>query len=419
MERDMGRMPSLRPHPVSLRKVKRLQRVLFVTREYPGTAEGGISRRLSRVIPGLMNLGVHVGVVTFSDSSIAGERIYPLKATSKILYTHAGEPGASDFASIINDIWRLNRYTNEISNSGGYDIIQIEEPIFGPFIDGSLPKVVTVHNTQACVAMAYLRSQTSFRQMRRSIFSGTVGYGFDYMCLRACDCVIAVSPSVKDEIERYYHIPSAKVELIPSGLDVPPPPISSKNDSDNLLTFINVGRLVDVKRVDILLKALRRLKATGRTGFRCFIVGTGPSESNLHSLVVRLSLEKEVSFTGYISDEALDALFSSADVVVSPSDYETWGLTVFEGAGHGCAPVVSRIPAFASNFTDGVNSLQFEPGSESDLAEKLGALYDDEGLLERIQVGARSLALGMDWDTSVEKLVKLYSSLGDEHGRRE
>jgi len=395
-----------------------LHKILIVTREYPTIAEGGIARRLSKTVPRLLDLGLEVGVVTFSSSSIAGETVYPIATTSKILYTHMGEPSSGDFASIINDIWRLDRYADEISRKKGYELVQIEEPIFGPFIESPLPRIVTVHNTQSCVAMAYLKTLAGPRQLKRLLFSGIVGYGFDYACLHGCDRVIAVSPSVKDEIVRYYHMSSSAIEIVPNGLD--PPPMNAKSSEmtkgqSDMLTIACVGRLVDVKRVDVLLKALAHLKAVSSAKFRCYVIGTGPSASALKSLSNKLALEDEVTFTGFITDEALGDILASADIVVSPSDYETFGFSVYEGALYNCAPVVSRIPAFTSILVDGSNSLMFEPGDEAQLAAKLEQLGSDRALLGRIQRNARLLAEGMGWDGSVRKLVRVYSRLLDGH----
>jgi glycosyltransferase involved in cell wall biosynthesis len=388
-------------------------RVLIVSREYPPIGEGGISRRLSKVVPRLLDMGYEIGVVTFSDSGIAGEAVYPVSKTSKILYTQAGEPTFSDLASIINDIRRLDLRASEVSRADSYDIIHTEEPIFGPFIRSSLPKVVTVHNTQAGEARAYLAAGIGPRQLRRSLFSGLIGYGFDSLCLHACDRVVAVSPIVKGQVASYYHISPGIIDVVPNGVDLPS--MEGKDGKEvaasHSLVLAFVGRLVDHKRVDVLLRALAILKAGGAKDFRCFVVGVGPSENALKSLCRALSLDKEVEFTGRVSDERLGEIYSMADAFVSPSIHEGWGLTVFEAASYGCAPVVSRIPVFSLNLVDGSSCLMFEPNSESALSDRLLSLYSDPALLGRIQKGARAASERMDWSSNIAKLAGIYSDL--------
>ncbi len=394
-------------------------KALIVSREYPSAAEGGISQRLLKIVPRLLDAGVEVGAVTFAESSIDGEVMYPVVAHSKILYTHAGEPNLLDFAAIINDIWRLDRYAAAIAAERGYDVIHIEEPVFGPFVRSPLPTLVTVHNTQAGESLAYSRAGSGLRQLRRVLFSGTFGYGFDGLCFRECDRVVAVSPSVKRQLMQYYRMSPEKIEVVPNGVEMPEGLLDKASARDRIepggqpgtLLIVCVGRLVDHKRVDVLLSALAKTKMKGIRDFRCYIVGTGPSENDLRLLSQRLSLQKEVEFTGFVSDERLRSLLSAAEVVVSPSSYEGWGMAVLEAASYGCAPVVSAIPAFKANLTDGVDSLLFSPGDAAELAERLELLYGDRGLLKRIQAGARQLAGSMNWGTSVAKLVALYGTM--------
>jgi glycosyltransferase involved in cell wall biosynthesis len=391
---------------------KAMPRVLIVTREYPPIGEGGISRRLSQVVPRLLDLGFEIGVVTFSDFSLAGEAVYPVSQTSKILYTQVGEPTFADLASVINDIRRLDVHASEISRLGNYDIIHIEEPIFGPFIRSKLPKVVTVHNTQVGELIAYLAAGKGRRQLRRSLFSGLIGYGFDSLCLRSCDRVIAVSPIVRRQLVSYYHLSPSIIEVVPNGVELPSSVAPSRKKAGSpTLALAFVGRLVDHKRVDVLLKALAILKAEGAKDFRCFVVGIGPSEHALKSLCRALSLDEEVEFTGRVSDERLAEIYSMADAFVSPSIHEGWGLTVFEAASYGCAPVVSRIPVFSLNLVNGSSCLMFDPNSPSGLSRELMSLYRDPVLLGRIQKGARAVSERMDWNSNISKLAGIYSNL--------
>jgi glycosyltransferase involved in cell wall biosynthesis len=391
----------------------RTPRVLIVSREYPPFGEGGISRRLSKVVPRLLDMGYEIGVVTFSSSSIAGEAVYPVSRTSKILYTQTGEPTFSDLASIINDIRRLDVSASEVSRAAGYDIIHVEEPIFGPFIRSTVPKVVTVHNTQAGEVKAYLEALSGPRQLRRSLFSGLIGYGFDFLCLRSCDRIVAVSPVVKGQLVSYYHLSPGIIDVVPNGVDLPPFERKNGRNATGSPTMVLafVGRLVDHKRVDVLLRALAALKAEGAKDFRCYVVGVGPSESDLKSLCRFLSLDSEVEFTGRVSDERLGEIYSMTDAIVSPSIHEGWGLTVFEAASYGCAPVVARIPVFSLNLVDGSSCLMFDPNSPSALSSKLMSLYSDPTLLKSIQRGARAVSERMDWSSNIVKLAGVYSSL--------
>jgi glycogen(starch) synthase len=387
-------------------------RVLVVTREYPPNSEGGISRRLEKIIPRLLNRGIDVGVVSFGGKSIAGERVYSLEPKSSILYSRSREPGVSGLASVINDINRLDQYASEISKIQSYQIVHIEEPIFGPFVRTKLPKVVTVHNTQLGEARALFSIMNEIRQAKRLLFSSFLGAPLDLLCLSKAYKIVAISPHVKSQIVSQYRIPPSRIEIIPNGIDPP-----TKRDAaikirkTEGLTLTYVGRLVDHKRVDVFLTALAILKLRGVDKFKAFIVGTGPSGPALKSIAKRLSLEDKVSFTGYINDSDLGNILLESDVFVFPSVYEGWGLSIYEAASYGCAPVVSNIPVFSDYLTDQRNVLLFEPGNPAALAEKLLALEKDRSLLSSIQTEAQRLVERFSWDASADKLVELYSKL--------
>lgn len=81
--------------------------------------------------------------------------------------------------------------------------------------------------------------------------------------------------------------------------------------------FVFLGRLVRVKRVDLLLRAFAKLSSEDA---RLVILGEGPEESSLKELSKDLGVDARVSFLGF-RESALDYL-SAAECFVLCSDYE-------------------------------------------------------------------------------------------------
>ena len=97
-----------------------------------------------------------------------------------------------------------------------------------------------------------------------------------------------------------------------------------------------VGQLIRGKGVDLLLRALRRL----RCDFHADIVGVGPAEGWLKALSLRLGLEDKVSFWGWVQHEDLGRWYSAARVVAVPSRWpEPFGMVGLEAMRYG-RPVV-------------------------------------------------------------------------------
>ena len=105
--------------------------------------------------------------------------------------------------------------------------------------------------------------------------------------------------------------------------------------------IVFVGRLIDDKKVDVLLQALHRLVGEFPR-VRCTIVGDGPERLQLERLAASLSLGAHVCFTGHVADGQTVALMKAARIFALPSIREGFGITVIEAQASGCVPVVAR-----------------------------------------------------------------------------
>lgn len=125
-------------------------------------------------------------------------------------------------------------------------------------------------------------------------------------------------------------------------------------DARPLLVF--VGRLVPMKRIDLLLAAIAGLPADACS---LWVVGDGPLRAGLERAAAGLP----VRFLGFRNQSALPALLAAADLLVLPSERDTWGLVVNEmlAAGGralvsesaGCAPDLSAFGPAVRAFAPG------------------------------------------------------------------
>ncbi len=101
------------------------------------------------------------------------------------------------------------------------------------------------------------------------------------------------------------------------------------------LRVVTIGRLLEQKRIDVLLRGLR---ATDNPRLRLQIIGEGPDETRLRKLTHELGLDDRVQFHGGIYDDETKArLLRSCDLGVMPG---RGGLAIQELMWHGL-PVVS------------------------------------------------------------------------------
>jgi len=136
--------------------------------------------------------------------------------------------------------------------------------------------------------------------------------------------------------------------------------------------LIYSGRLVALKRVDLLIVAFSRI-APARPDWDLIVAGDGGEQVALKSLVTA-DISRRVIWTGFINaPEKLAALYNIADILVLPSDYEPWGVVVTEGAVRMPVVASSVCGAAADVIIDGANGRIFETG---DLESLAGCLLD-------------------------------------------
>jgi glycosyltransferase involved in cell wall biosynthesis len=128
------------------------------------------------------------------------------------------------------------------------------------------------------------------------------------------------------------------------------------------------GRLVPVKRVDLLIDAFARI-ANERPDWDLLVVGDGVLREELTRRVPE-ALRSRVIWTGFLEGRELAVAYHAADVLVLPSEHEPWALVVQEAMSAGLVVVASNIVGAAHELiVDGVSGKIF-PAGDSDALQR-------------------------------------------------
>lgn len=183
--------------------------------------------------------------------------------------------------------------------------------------------------------------------------------------------------------------------------------------------LIFVGRLVEKKGVEYLIKAMSRLVET-YPDLMLTIVGDGPDRSRLLNLAHTLRLTKNIDFAGSVPNVELPRRLRTAKIAVMPSivaksgDQEGLGLVTVEAMGCGCAVVASNLPAVRDTVQDGETGLMANPADAADLAEKINVLLTNDELCRTLAASGRAYALRhFDWKIVGEDYSKLMSDMSN------
>jgi len=175
-----------------------------------------------------------------------------------------------------------------------------------------------------------------------------------------------------------------------------------------LVTY--VGRVAHEKNIEFLVKVFVEVrKAVPEAMF--VIAGEGPARESLRQLVVRLGLEKDVHFAGYLDrNTGLLDCYAAANVFVFASRTETQGLVLLEAMAQG-APVVSTAElGTRSILKPGCGALVVDEQLEPFAAAVVRVLQDGD---LRNDLSERGRTYARTWSSAImaRKLADLYESL--------
>jgi glycosyltransferase involved in cell wall biosynthesis len=183
------------------------------------------------------------------------------------------------------------------------------------------------------------------------------------------------------EYYEYYGVPKSRIGTSPHCVDVTyfrekAKFLQAKRDeirsqwgagkSEFICLF--VGRLCPLKRVDDLIRAIATPCHPGKVSL--WIVGDGQHRRTLEELVGKLKVR--ALFLGFKNQSELASFYTAADLLVLPSDRETWGLVVNEALACGRPCVVSdHVGCHVDLIFEGITGSVFPCGNLSELGRSV------------------------------------------------
>ncbi|MCK9631745.1 MAG: glycosyltransferase family 4 protein [Methanoregula sp.] len=237
-------------------------------------------------------------------------------------------------------------------------------------------------------------------------FKGVFGKATERYIASFGSPVIAVSSTTASRFRKEFGRQPDRI--IPNGIDlahlesVPPSPANTD--------IIFTGRLIKEKNAGLLIDALT-IMISDEPDLTLTIIGDGPEGDTIRSQVRDLSLEKNVTITGFLEnhDEVI-ALMKSSKVFVLPSTREGFGIAALEALGCGLPVVTIDHPANAvCDLITGETGVICPPTPE-DLAIGIRKALRHH---EQMRDACRAAAEGYDWDRIVDQAEHYYQSLID------
>lgn len=242
---------------------------------------------------------------------------------------------------------------------------------------------------------------------------------------RVSDRLVAVSEKTVDDLVRLGVAPRERFAVIPIGLDLDPflaldsePDAEARRElgvapGDVALVF--VGRLVPIKRLDVLLEAVA-LALAEAPSLRLLVVGDGELRREHELLAEELGISERVRFLGFRYD--LERIAAATDVAVLSSDNEGTPVALIE-AGAAARPLVATDVGGGADIVGPATGRLVPARDPAAMAAELVALARDPRLRARLGAAARErVAAAYDADRLVADIARMYRELAAARGHR-
>lgn len=184
-------------------------------------------------------------------------------------------------------------------------------------------------------------------------------------------------PMASDKISRlYYGVPKPSVNIEAQTAFVQKYPT-------NKFKVAMFSRLENSKGQWRLLEALHLLKTQGldfQIYFFGHFMGDDGYEEKLKTIVGKYELTSSVYWCGFQKNAG--ELMPCFDLILLPSDQETFGLVLIEAMAAGVAIMGSNTGGVPEIIEDGVNGFTFRPNDIKELSEKIKTILTDNQLRE-------------------------------------
>jgi len=312
--------------------------------------------------------------------------------------------------SKFNYIFDAYKIGKQLFRQNNYDLIDTQDPFFtglvGYWLKKKFKKSLEIHFHGDFWGNTF-QSEAGIFQLLLSKFIA-----------RYADGIRVVSQGIKEKLVKKGIAPE-KIAVIPTPVDLekfkafePEKVKQIKDDYFNKKIILYAGRLVKVKNLPLLLKAVAMIR-NSKHNIILLIIGEGGEKAKLKRKVRRLEIEDVVVFISSAPQKDLVNYYHAADVFVLPSFSESLGKVLIEAGAAGC-PVVSTETTGARDIVvEGRTGYLAPIGDENAMVEKILKVLrmEDSERKEMAKNAQRILEEKFSQEKSIEKVVTFWNKL--------
>ena len=356
------------------------------------TRFAGIERHILELAAGLDRLGTDVAVGCPGGSPLA-ERVVAAGVR---------------MVGIPSNLVRAVRKIRQVVKDEGFNIVHAHN---GWTRLHAIMGVLWAETGAACVATQHFIYPAHC--LRQGVW-GDVTRGVHRSVNESTYHFFAASLAVRNEMVRRGDAKARDISVIPHGI-AEPPPVEKDAARRKLKIDLQVpvivfaGRLEREKNIPSLIRAIAALRSRW-PHVQCLIAGEGSQRKMLASLIKKLDLQGNVRLLCFCQN--VNELIGAADMLVLPSDVESFGLVVLEAMALGKPVVATRSGGPEEIVLEGETGILVEPDDTQALAQAIAKLIANESLRAKMGESGR-LRFSEDFTATrmARQTAKLYRTL--------
>jgi D-inositol-3-phosphate glycosyltransferase len=243
------------------------------------------------------------------------------------------------------------------------------------------------------------------------------------------DRLIVATPAERAQMLWLYRANRRTIEVVPPGVDVnrfrPLEPAAAKQaiglDADQKLLLF-VGRIEPLKGVDTIFDAMSIIKRDAPHLLDKLSLGIiggdpdAPADDNkemdrLKALRCELGLSDLVVFLGAKDQDTLNYYYAASEVLIMPSDYESFGMVALEAMASGTPVIASEVGGLAYLVRDNHNGYHVPVREPQALAAKIRTILEDPAERNRLAHNAHEYTQDYAWPKVADRLLDIFASI--------
>ncbi|MGB3637289.1 MAG: glycosyltransferase family 1 protein [Rivularia sp. (in: cyanobacteria)] len=272
------------------------------------------------------------------------------------------------------------------------------------------PNVVTCHD------LINLLQPESFQGRASFPLISMTAWKYAIKGMQETEHIISVSSYTAKDVVENLDVNPKKITVIPDAVDSVFHPFSAeeiksfrqqKGIDSETICLLNVGSNNSRKNVSTILEVLSVLK---NQGLKIHFWKAGADfNSEQKDFIKNHNLENGITYFGKPDEHTLVRIYSAADVLVSPSLYEGFGMTVLEAMACGTPVISSNVTSLPEVAGDA--AILVEPKDVQAIAKAVCRLQEDDAYRNSLITKGLARAKTFTWENTAEKIVNVYEQI--------